>query len=389
VLYNFYGDYQNALLNTAKRSHNSGSVQIEMTDEQKGKIKEQLVAVVNDPKATRIAKEQANHLLSLMYPEKNLNDVFGKYSLKNAKESIVKRAKSYHFLLINEAHYNSQHRVFTSSLLLPLWKEGFRYLALEALGYQDTLSSKTDYPSLKTGYYLRDPAFSSLVADALKIGYKLVPYETQNNVDGTERDSDQAANIYNKTLKNDSVGKVLIHAGYSHIAEDGDGSYRPMGLQLKGITKQDILTVDQVTMIDVLDESKLSDYYQYARDSIKLREPTIFIDKNDKFLVDPVNRTSIDIQVYHPKTQFKLGRPIWLAREGYGFYSLPQAFEKYSGHLLQVSRLASEKSEIPVDQIIIDNKTGLSLRSGDYELRIIDCRGTLKGVSSVTVKYLR
>ena len=80
----------------------------------------------------------------LTNPIDSLSEVFNKYQMKDAKEYIVSKAKNYHFLLINEAHYCGQHRAFTKELLEPLWHLGYRYLALEGLR-NDAIDGKINY----------------------------------------------------------------------------------------------------------------------------------------------------------------------------------------------------------------------------------------------------
>jgi hypothetical protein len=87
---------------------------------------------------------------------------------KNAKEYIVNRSKKEKVILINEAHNNAMHRVFTTSILQGLYDNGFRFLGLEALS--DTLINKRKFPVLESGYYTKEPQFGNLIHEALKIG---------------------------------------------------------------------------------------------------------------------------------------------------------------------------------------------------------------------------
>jgi hypothetical protein len=58
---------------------------------------------------------------------------FNSFKKKDAKEYIINRSKNEKVIIINEAHHNSRHRVFTTSLLQGLYDNGYRFFGLEAL----------------------------------------------------------------------------------------------------------------------------------------------------------------------------------------------------------------------------------------------------------------
>jgi hypothetical protein len=106
---------------------------------------------------------------------------------------------------------------------------------------------------------------------------------------GTLRDSDQANNIYNNTLKKDAVGKVLVHAGYSHISEEGDSLFMPMGAKLKSLISGDVLTIDQVTMRE-LNGGKANPYYGFVKDNFVFDKSIIFVDEKGHPLIHPLHK---------------------------------------------------------------------------------------------------
>ncbi|HXH98945.1 MAG TPA: hypothetical protein VNI52_01665 [Sphingobacteriaceae bacterium] len=384
VLSNFYGDYSMSIWLASKdertRSSNANVNSVAIKD-----IAGTLQTIIDDSNSTISERNNAERFLLMINPA-SLDKTFASAKKLDADSLIVKLSKNYHFLLINEAHYSSQNRAFTHSLLKPLWEIGYKYLALEALGYDDTLLVERGTPIVNTGYYLRDPVFSAMVRDAIKIGFKLVPYESRGDFQGTLRDKEQAANIYSQTFKKDTVGKVLIHAGYSHIAEDGDSSYLPMGAQLKHLVNQDLLTVDQVNMVGV-NPDRLHPSYAYAKNNFTFNKPTVFINSDEKIIVDPVNKASIDVQVYHPFTVFKYERPTWLLFDPRSrFVNIASALRNYKGHLLQVLNPGAGKTEIPIDHIVINDHKALILKPGDYMIRIINRQGDLVQVGSLKIK---
>jgi hypothetical protein len=384
----FFGDFQTALDQATKKesvstdpserfSHAAGEMD-------KAQIIRTLQAEISNPNTTAENKSSAQTFLDLLTTP-TVEELFASAKSLSAISYIVEKAKAHHFALINEAHYNSQHRAFTKELLKPLWEEGYRYLALEALGYEDTNLHERGYPILASGYYLKDSNFGNLVREALQLGYTLVAYETQNKHDGTPRDRDQAINIFEKTWKKDQKGKVLVHAGYSHISEAGDTDYEPMGLQLKRLLNQEILTIDQVQMVGLNDPLKLHPYYREAARKYELSEPMVFLSSKGEAIIDPILRLGTDVQVYHPTTKYELGRPHWMKNAKLKQIPLTSEFNAYKGFLVQALHQSEEEEAVPVDQFIIEKGRAFLLQPGKYNLRIINCEGELVGTAQLKI----
>jgi hypothetical protein len=374
----FYGDYQNALDQATKREAPKQDAMMNtshQTTDAVDLIKTLEIALQN-PETDENYKASARNMLGLLTAP-TADELFAQASPANAVDFITKKAKDFHFTLINEAHFNSQNRAFTHSLLKPLWDEGYRYLALETLWYDDKDIHERGYPVSSTGYYTKDSNFGNLVREALQLGYTLITYEAQNDHDGTARDRDQAQNIYEQTWKQDKTGKVLIHAGYSHIFEMGASNYDPMGFQLKNLINQDILTIDQVSMVGFADSTKQHQYYREAAKRFDLNEPTVFLSDTGKVIIDPVQSFGIDIQVYHPETKFVNGRPDWMKKEGLNEIPLPTELLDYVGHLIQAIRKGEVDDAIPVDQFVISKEKAFVLGAGNYDLRLVNCQGEL------------
>jgi len=386
VVCSFYGDYLNSIDQAAKRKSisNNPRESIVIHSPSNDDLINSLESILQDKGAEEDDKIAAKTMLGLLNTP-DAKDLMIKAKSIPAKDFIAKKSKDYHFTLINEAHWNSQHRSFTKSLLKPLWDYGYRYLALETLSHEDTLIHERGYPVTSTGYYTKDSNFGNLVREALRIGYNLIPYETQNNVDGTLRDRDQAMTIVTESFKKDSIGKVLIHAGYSHINETGDSNYEPMGYQLKKLISQDILTIDQESMTAYTDVSKQHDYYRESDKKFGFEEPTILLDSENKVIIKPLFTDRIDIQVYHPKTSFIKRRQDWKFESNVKSIPLSGEFKKYKNHLIQAVKRGESNDAIPVDQFVISNETILLLHSGKYDIRIINCGGDMVASSELVV----
>jgi hypothetical protein len=387
TLCSFFGDYKGALHFATKEAVRQKQYNgkpnlspVELED-----AKQELNRLLTD--SSKFSLEQhvmVKILRSVINSNKDVKDVFKYKTHVSASEYIVNNSSKYHFLLLNEAHYSSQNRAFTRALLRPLWEKGYRFLALEALGYTDTKLIQRGYPITSTGYYTNESVFGNLVREALLIGYKLVPYESKNSsLGGTERDMEQALNIYNATLRNDSVGKVIVHAGYSHISEFPGHGYSPMGFQLGKLAHQPIFTIDQNVMTELDRDEVMHSYYRFATDAFEFDEPVIFLNNEGLPLVDPINEIGIDAQVYHPKTTYIHGRPSWLLTKGHKAYELSKELKEFSGHLVQVVITNEDSLSVPVDQVVVEKDIALILKPGSYTLRIIDCKGTLIGKATL------
>ena len=390
VLCAFYGDYRNAIAQATQRAFPApdpfSSIQVATSDMEREVMLEKAQQLLNNPDQSEASRQMAESLLAVLSSPASVEAVFEGARPVDALEYILSRAGDYHFTLINEAHFSSQHRNFTHRLLKPLWEQGYRYLALEALGYQDSLLQERGYPVRTTGYYTNDAHFGNLIRAALQIGYTLAPYETQSpDKDGTERDRDQAQHILQRTWLKDKQGKVLVHAGYGHIRETGSSQYEPMGFQLRKMANQDILTIDQENMTPLDQADKTHPFYRFADSLFQINAPSVILNPAGQPIVEPVQQGAIDIHVYHPRTQFIDGRPDWMMQAGKAKVRIPEKLKPYEGHLIRVIRKGEGKNAVPVDQFVIDGEKVLLLPSGLYIAQIVDCEGSLVKAFEVRV----
>lgn len=224
----------------------------------------------------------------------------------DARKLILKEARKYRVLLINEGHNHPEHRLFTKSLLHDLYKQGYRLFMAEGIWSNNTIRAKK-YPVSTDGIYLNEPAYASLIRYAIKTGYKVagydfpqaarkqywddsvkidrngsikyISYEPRDSMTiilnekgevtytylTNVREKYQAANIM-KVLENDPGAKAVIHVGHGHLYESGP----MMGAQLRALLPQkDILTVDQQSLntrlpvIDTLKQETVRKAYPY------------------------------------------------------------------------------------------------------------------------------
>jgi hypothetical protein len=218
-------------------------------------------------------------------------------------------ARSTRVMMIDEAHDKPQHSAFVLSLLGDLYKEGYRYLAMEMLNnFSDHELSRL---RMHTGYYTAEPVLGELVRQALAIGYRLVSYEdTVSGHRPNQRDSTQAANIY-EVLQRDTTARMLVLAGYGHISEKpGEGGFVPMALAFKRMSGIDPLTIDQTDMTEESNFGYGRVLYQAYLQKFPEKSATIALVNNAP--VNVIDGDLYDISVIHPPTIYQDGRPTWL-----------------------------------------------------------------------------
>jgi hypothetical protein len=283
-------------------------------------------------------------------------------------------------IMINEAHHQPYHRVFTTQLLKTLYDKGFRYFGAETLAHWDTLLNQRKYPIEHSGYYTKEPLYANLIRTALEIGYTVFAYETQNMRDDSAginfREIEQAKNI-KKILNKDSSAKILIHCGYDHLVEtDYPGWGKTMAGRFREYTGINPFTIDQVK----LTERSSSKYENPFYKTINLNYFAFFVDSAGNLFNGQKGINQYDVRLYHPRTKWQNGRPDWMFdadRKPFligdsvtiGFPCLVFAY------LVNEISLTDKKGEsaIPFDIIEIKDKgdkKALSLKAGKYRIVI-------------------
>ncbi len=162
--------------------------------------------------------------------------------LESVKQSIVDSARHARVVFFNESHYAPQHRYLVSACLEDLFEVGYRYLALECLEEAGDSLAARGFPVIQSGLYSRESQMANLIRNALRIGYKLVSYDSF----GPDRERKQAQNIFERTFAVDPSARVVVLGGWSHI--DEDSTKGRMAHELKAITQFDPLTINQTNL---------------------------------------------------------------------------------------------------------------------------------------------
>jgi len=305
-----------------------------------------------------------------------------KYTKVKATDYIIEQAKKNQVVIINEAHHNSFHRVFTKSLLQKLYNSGYTNLGLEALGngeYLDGTLNNRKYPILETGHYIQDPQFGNLVRDALEIGYHLFAYEDTKNGSGKPREIAQAKNIQ-KVINAKPNEKFLIHCGYDHALEGTNKSWgKAMAGRLTEYTGINPLTINQV----VYSEKSKSEFNHPLLKALNIQESSVIIDKENTPLKYTRRNAWADIAVFHPNTKYINNRPDWLFENGNKNIAIAVTDIQIE---FPVMILAFKKGEdintvVPIDITEVDNKNEnahLGLKKGTYEIIITNGKNSIK-----------
>ncbi|MEI6348813.1 MAG: hypothetical protein WCP69_12775 [Bacteroidota bacterium] len=313
---------------------------------------------------------------------------FTRFKPVNALSYFSKIAEKEKIIIINEAHHQPYHRVFTTILLKELYAKGFRYFGAETLNQWDTLMNYRKYPIQNSGYYTKDPLYSEMIRTALEIGFTVFAYES-NVRDTSEqtptsisiREIEQAKNI-KKILNNDSNAKVLIHCGYDHLVETYyPGWGKAMAGRLIEYTGINPFTIDQ---IEFTERSSLK-YENALFDKINLDYYAIFVDSLGKLYNGCEGSKRYDANLYHPRTIWLYGRPNWVFENNRKPYFVNNKIS-IGFPCLVLAYLSDEKfsktnvydNPRPLDVIELKSKNeskALSLKEGNYKLIIYDFEG--------------
>ncbi|HJU08918.1 MAG TPA: hypothetical protein VJ727_10615 [Rhodanobacteraceae bacterium] len=312
-------------------------------------------------------------------------------------------AKSYKAVFLNEAHNVPLTRSLTVQLLKALRAEGFNTFAAETLYRNDSDLQKRGYPIATSGFYTREPVYAEMVREALKLGFKVVAYEADDQYQGDAREAQQARHLAG-LFKDDPNTRLVVNAGYAHIQKQGKFlGAQSMAEHFIDDTGIQPLAVEQTMLIShdgsVLDHP----YYTSVVQSLNPSQPIVFVDKDGK----PWSlRPGYDVSVFFPMTHSRDGRPTWLTLGGLRVpYYIDGGICQNRFPCLIEARYSNEGDDaIPADRMVLDvipltmfgnvrittsNSSvpsgELYLRPGNYRLSVSDENSRLIARQSITV----
>ncbi|NKC18537.1 MULTISPECIES: hypothetical protein [Pseudoalteromonas] len=282
---------------------------------------------------------EAEKLISgVISPDMLLND----YRLVPALEVIKQKSMKTRITMVNEAYHNAKHRALTIALLQPLYDQGYRYLALEALSSQTDVEQQVNKHGFTTydhGIYTMEATFASLIFEAKTIGYEIISYdrESQDN-----RAKVAALELQEKVFNSNPDAKLLIHLGFSQLDEQ-----KQLASELKQQLQVNPLTIDQV---------RLSEVHSETGDGPLLLERVTSTSQH--YSSDPER---FDLSVTWPKTIHVENRPSWISstfrlkkqplsicKQTFPCYLELAFFTKESNKLVPIDKITIEK---PLEQV--------------------------------------
>jgi hypothetical protein len=298
---------------------------------------------------------------------------FSSFKPQNAKKYIIHRSKEEKIIIINEAHHNSMHRVFTTSLLQNLFDHGYRFFGLEAIS--DTLINKRKFVTKESGYYTNESQMANLINEAIKIGFTIFNYETSSGKNNKEREIEQAQNIAKKMSENPH-SKFLIHCGWEHVIEGTPRNKnwgKAMAGRLKEFTNIDPFTIDQTIYTEKGDAKFNVPHIQL----VNLDFPVIMVNEDGKTFNGDSESDKTDCIIIHPVTNCINERPNWLSLSGQRKTCKIQKSKitEFPVLVLAYTTGEYEKNGIPCDVIeILEEKEigNLILKKGKYKIIVKD-----------------
>ena len=303
----------------------------------------------------------------------------------DAKKTILEEAKDHRIVIINENPHIPLHRAFTHSLLSGLKEQGFNHLALEDLSVTEEEINERKYPIKRSGYYMLEPVFGDMVRTALQMDYELVCYDYHAFMELAQRDS-MGVTYLKKILDEDANAKILIHLFHEHVNEND----KTIGYWIKELTGIDPLTINQIDLTETGAPEYDNAYYTYIQEELSPKNSSVLIKGNENWVL-PKRKGANDLQVIHPATTYKDGRPNWLfdVLDRKAYKVTTEDFDGKNNFLLQAFYKEELDTAIPVDQLWIkevSKDVTLALPKGAFTLKMVNVAGEVIKEWEVTVK---
>jgi hypothetical protein len=328
------------------------------------------------------------------------------YKMLDALDALDAATTNRQVVMINEEHRTPFHRALTQQMLARLYRKGFRYFAAETLtsgnlpnAPEDTELERRGYPVQKTGFYTADPLYADAVRTALKLGYKVVPYESidpncaapDDNPElcNDRRERGQAQNLVDRILKNDPRAKIFVHVGRGHNSKARiSDNFNFMAYYFRELSGIDPFTIDQLRFSERRDAAMEQPLYRFLTKNDLLAKPGVFQNANGKFYVQS---DGYDALVFHPRMKYEAGRATFLQSmlgrkatkvdtKKLKLATRGQRFAANEPILIQGFYAAETDEAVPVDQIILNPDKpvpALMLPAGKFRIRAMDKTGRI------------
>ncbi len=319
------------------------------------------------------------------------------YRPEDAVAAIARAARKHRWVMVGEEHLKPQTRTILPDLLRTLRKQGFRTLAVETLRAGEPLAAtqRTGTVTYSTGGYTADPVFAAGIREAVRLGYRLVPYEAEEPPKETSpgdpyfamnfRETVQAQHLKERIFDKDPTAKVLVWAGRAHVSEvpetiEEGRLWTPMACVFKRLTGEDPLSIYTGTYAEQAERRFERPLYRWATDHGLVKRPTVFVRSDGKAYGDV-----FDMQIFWPRTTWIESRPDWLLRElGRRLSPIPTTLVRDTGlQLAQAFHEGEPATAVPIDQVIIRPDAPVPSfmlpKKGRFWIRVLDKDGKENG----------
>ena len=308
-----------------------------------------------------------------------------------AVDTILHAVAAERVVMVNEAHHRPQTRLLTLALLPGMRKLGFTHFAVEGLDPADTTLASRSYPTEKSGFYIGEPIYGDIVRDALRLGFKVVPYEAVGPDSLTPQDREtKQAQALTAVLAADVDARVFVHAGFAHVdkAPGQLGGARPMAVELKRLSGIAPFTIDQTILLH--DAGASSSAYRALDAAFRFAGASVLVSRTGELW--SFRPRYHDVTVLLPHATDSAGRPEWLSLDGARkrWTADVRACRNRFPCLFEARYAGEADAAIPADQLAVfgPNEVDpvLYLRPGRYELRIRDHTGKTTASQTLTIR---
>lgn len=269
----------------------------------------------------------------------------------DAINAIAKMAKLTSVVMLNEAHHISKHRIFALQLAQTLREQGYTHIAGEAF-YNVKSMMDFGFPTTDNGPYIKDPEFGHFVRQSMRMGFRLIEYESSDS----NRETGQAENLA-RFLKKNPTAKVFVYAGYGHIRESSDSNM--MASKFRLLTGVNPLTIDQVggspRQLNLLTDEN----YSLIKGSIDDYAAVFKRLSDGRWLTSKKYENDVDLTVFHTRETLVNRRASWLSRSAHRKAYKVNIQIKEQGEPLAIKAVLDSEwllvkdKAVPVDQISI------------------------------------
>lgn len=328
------------------------------------------------------------------------------YRAAPALDAIAQLARDRRAIFFNENHNIALTRTLTVQMLPKLRELGYDTFAAETLYHDDKDLMRRGYPTPDTGFYTEEPIYSEMVRTALKLGFRVIAYESESMATGDAREREQARNLIERAFdKQHKDARIVVNGGFMHIQKAGrffDGA--AMAQHFRKLSGIEPVTIEQTVLIPHDLPGGDHPVYRRIAQEVTFDAPIVF--RNDAGAIWSLRPKAFDASVAFPAEVYVRNRPTWAT---IGDLRTPYAVVgdlcRKTWPCLIEARYDNEGDDaIPADRAILDIRafsgsgrdkvrtssdaeptTDLYLRPGKYRLSARDSANRVLGSSTITV----